>query len=128
MSVSTGENGYLYISLIGFVGVFTCIGIALYLAYNRVELMLSHLKNCPTITIRAFLLHAGPWGRLHLLGAIMGLMTMPRVHLRDGGASAEDLKNFPADLRLQLVMLHWTSGFLLLVMIGMGIVAKLGLV
>lgn len=33
-------------------------------------------------------------GRLFLLGAIMGVMTMPNLYLRDGGADAKDLKDF----------------------------------
>jgi hypothetical protein len=56
----------------------------------------------------------------------MGLMTTPRLYLRDGGASAEDLKNFPADLKRKLIILHRTGWVLLLVMCGLAAVAKFG--
>jgi hypothetical protein len=90
--------------------------------------MLDHLKNCPTIMIRTFLINTGPWGRLIVLGAITGLMITPRIHLRIGGASAEDLNNFPADLKRKLIVLYWTIGILVLAMCGLAAVVKLGLV
>ena len=78
--------------------------------------------------IRAPFKNGGPGGRLFVLGAIMGLMTVPRLYLRDGGASAEDLKNFPADLKRKLIVLHWAGGMFLLVMCGMVAVDKFVLV
>jgi hypothetical protein len=66
-----------------------------------------------------FFLNSGPLGRLFVLGGITGLMISPRLYLRDGGASADDLKNFPVDLKRKLIVLHWSTGFFLLVLFGL---------
>ena len=126
MSVSTADKVFLVIGLIDFGGIFICLGIGLYLAYTKINVMLGHLKNCPAVTIRAFLINAGPLGRLYVLAFIMGLMVIPGNCLRDGGASAEDLKNFPPDLRYKLAILLKTIWVLVVVMCGLGIYAKFG--
>ena len=126
MSVSTADKIFLCISLSGFGGIFVWIGIALHLAYTKMDLMLAHLKHCPAVMIRAPFKDGGPSGRLFVQGAIMGLMTTPRLYLRDGGACAEDLKNFPADLKRKLIILHRTGWVLLLVMCGIGVYAMFG--
>jgi len=128
MSLSTGDTIFLIIGLIDFVGAFISIGISLHLAYTKMDVMLNHLQNCPAVMIRAPLRHGGPWGNMFLLGAIMGVMTTPRLYLRDGGASAEDLKGFPADLKRKLIILQWTGWGLLLVMFGLVAIAELELI
>jgi hypothetical protein len=128
MSLSTGDTIFLIIGLIDFVGAFISIGISLHLAYTKMDVMLNHLQNCPAVMIRAPFRNGGPWGNMFLLGAIMGVMTTPRLYLRDGGACAEDLKSFPADLNQKLVTLQWTGWGLLLVMFGLAAVAELELV
>jgi hypothetical protein len=128
MSVSTANTFILWVGLIGFGGVFVSLGIALHLAYTKMDMMLDHLKNCPAVMIRAPFKNGGPGGRLFVLGAIMGLMTVPRLYLRDGGASAADLKSFPADLKRKLIVLHWGGCVPLLVLFGMVAVVEFGLV
>lgn len=128
MSANTGNTIFLVIGLIDFVGAFISIGISLHLAYTKMDVMLNHLQNCPAVMIRAPFRNGGPWGNMFLLGAIMGVMTTPRLYLRDGGACAEDLENFPADLKRKLVILQWTDWGLLLVMFGLAAVAELELV
>jgi hypothetical protein len=128
MSLSMGDTIFLTIGLIDFVGAFISIGISLHLAYTKMDVMLNHMQNCPAVMIRAPFRNGGPWGNMFLLGAIMGVMTTPRLYLRDGGACAEDLENFPADLKRKLVILQWTGWGLLLVMVGLTAVAELELV
>jgi hypothetical protein len=128
MSLSSGGTIFLVIGLIDFIGAFISIGISLHLAYTKMDVMLNHLKNCPAVMIRAPLRNGGPWGNMLLLGAIMGVMTTPQLYLRDGGANAEDLKNFPANLKKKLIILQWTGWGLLLVMLGLFAAIKLELV
>ena len=128
MSISTADKIFLCVGLIDFVGIFIIIGISLHLAYTKMDVMLNHLQNCPAVMIRAPLRNGGPWGNMFLLGAIMGVMTTPRLYLRDGGASAEYLKNFPAVLRRKLIVLQWTGWGFLLVMFGLVAAAELELV
>lgn len=128
MSAITADKVFLVIGLIYFAGAFISIGIALHLAYTKMDLMLNHLKNCPVVMIRAPFRNGGPWGNMLLLGAIMGVMTTPRLYLRDGGACSDDLMNFPADLKRKLVILQWTGWGLLLVMFGLAAAIELQLV
>ncbi|MDB5983977.1 MAG: hypothetical protein JWQ69_4992 [Pseudomonas sp.] len=118
MSLGTTDKIMLCAGLIGFSGLFIFIGAALHLAYTQIDMMVDRLKNCPAVTIRAFLIKAGPWGRLHVLGVMMGLMITPRIFLRSGGASTEDLKNFPADLKRKLIVLHWFGWTAFLMIVG----------
>jgi hypothetical protein len=53
MSVSTADKVFLCLGLIDFGGIFVWIGIALHLAYTKMDLMLAHLKHCPAVMIRA---------------------------------------------------------------------------
>ncbi|CAI8910689.1 Transmembrane protein [Pseudomonas sp. IT-P171] len=128
MSQSSGDTIFLVIGLIDFAGALISIGISLHLAYTKMDVMLNHLQNCPAVMIRAPLRNAGPWGNMLLLGAIMGVMTTPKLYLRDGGANAEDLKNFPADLKRKLIVLQWTGWGLLLIMFGLFATIKLELI
>ncbi|MEB0043728.1 MULTISPECIES: hypothetical protein [unclassified Pseudomonas] len=128
MSLGTADKIFLGVTLVDFAGIFVCYGFGLRLAYTKMDLMLAHLSNCPAIKIRAFLINTGPWGRMHVLAVITGLMVTPKIFLRDGGASAEDLNNFPDDIKRKLTMLFWANGGLLLVMLGLFLVIKVGLV
>jgi len=126
MSVSAADKIFLCVGVIGFGGIFVWIGVALHLAYTKMDVMLSQLKNCPAVMVRISFNSAGPWGRLFVQGAIMGLMTTPSLYLRHGGACPEDLENFPVDLKRKLVTLHWAGWVLLLIMCGLAIYAKFG--
>ncbi|MEB0079092.1 hypothetical protein QN386_03935 [Pseudomonas sp. CCI3.2] len=128
MSLTAGEHTFLYIGLIGFGGIFVFLGVALYLVATKMDQMLESLKNCKTLTTRSFLIHAGLKGKLHVLGIITALMIVPHLYLRDGGASAEDLKKFPADLKRNLIILHWAGWIPILVVLGLGLIVKLGLI
>ncbi|WP_160107424.1 hypothetical protein [Pseudomonas izuensis] len=128
MSVSTADKIFLCVGLAYFAGSSIFIGVSLHLAYTKMDLMLNHLRNCPAVMIRAPFRNGGPWGNLFLLGAIIGVVTTPRIYLRDGGASAEDLKNFPVDIKRKLVVLHWTGWRLLLVMFCLYLAVEFDLV
>lgn len=128
MSISTADKIFLCVGLISFGGTFIIIGISLHLAYTKMDVMLDHLKNCPAVMARASFRNGGPWGNMFLLGAIMGVMTTPRLYLRDGGACAQDLENFPTELKRKLIILQLTGWGLLLVMFGLTAAAELGLV
>ncbi|MFW0758159.1 hypothetical protein ACN1C3_26135 [Pseudomonas sp. H11T01] len=127
MSLVTADKIFLCVGLIDFGGLFVLLGIALHLAYTKTDVMLNHLKNCPAVMIRAPFKNGGPWGRLFLLGAIMGVVTTPRIYLRDEGASTEDLKSFPAHLKRKLVVLQWADWGLLFVMCGLATVVTFDL-
>jgi len=128
MSLSPVDKVVLGIVLVYFASAISWLGIALYLAYTKMYLMLKHMKNSPAVMIRVFLLQAGVWGRMHVFGLIMGLMVMPGLSIRKGVVSAEDIKNFPSGLKRQLVIMQWVCWGLLLLMLGLFVVIKIGFV
>ena len=74
----------------------------------------------------------GCWSHVCILtlAASLGLTlpTASRFYLRDGGASSEDLKNFPARLKRKLIVVHWGGVSFLLILFGLWAVDALGLV
>lgn len=128
MSLNVADKVFLYVGLVSFVGIIIWIAIALYIAYTKMDLMLRHFKNSSAVMIRAFLINAGPWGRMHVFGLIMGLMVMPGVFVRKGAVSTEDLKNFPVALKHQLAVMLWVGWGLLSVVFGLFVLIKIGIV
>ncbi|WP_423144599.1 hypothetical protein [Pseudomonas chlororaphis] len=90
------------------LGTLIWIGVALHMAYTKMDELLDHLKNCSAIMARAPLKHGGPWGKLLLIGGISGIVTFPGFYLKRGELSAEDLKNFPALFKRKLAVLQWS--------------------
>ena len=128
MSLNTANKIFLCVGLIDLVGLFVWLGVALHLAYTRMDVMLNHLKNSPAVTIRAHFKSGGPWGKLFLLGGIMGAVTTPGIYLRDGGVNIEEIKSFPTHLKRKLVILQWAGWVLLTLMFGLWAVVTLDLV
>jgi hypothetical protein len=98
------------------VGVFIWIGVALHLAYTKIDVLLNHLKNCSAIMSRAPLRYGGPWGHLLLIGGISGIVTFPSFYLKRGELSSEDLRNLPEALKRRLVVLQFSVIGLLIAM------------
>lgn len=128
MSLATGDKVLLVIILTNFAGIFFWIGICLYLAYTKVDLILSHLKNSPAIKVWAPMREGGPWGKLLLIAGISGLVTFSRFPLEKGQLSADDLASFPADLKRKLIRLQWCSIWLTVVLVLFGIAVMLRLI
>jgi hypothetical protein len=126
--MTTAEFAVGWLCVVVIVGMFVWVGIALHMACTQLDLMLTHLKNCSAIMIRAPLRQGGPWGKLLLVGGISGIVTFPGFYLKRGGMSVEDLSNFPVALKRKLAVLQWSVIALLLVMISLAAVIKLGLV
>ena len=127
MTVSLADQVFLVLGLSIFGGAFFCIGISLHMAYTKMDFMLEHLKNCSIVKARSPLKYGGPWGRLMLIGWIAGLFTFPEYYLKRGEASAEDLNNFPVDLRKKLVMLKMASFVLMAALVVLFFLRESGL-
>lgn len=106
MSLSIADKIFLCGGLIGFGGVFVYLGVALYIAYTKMDMMLAHFKNSPFIMIRAPMKDGGPWGRLFVLGGIVSVIQTPGLYIPDGGACPEDIDKFPKKLKARLITLH----------------------
>lgn len=128
MSLNTADTIFLVVGLVDFGGVFFWIGVCLHLAYTQMDLMLEHLKDSVLLNTFAPLKQGGPWGKLVLIGSISSVVTFPDFYLKRGSVSSEDLRNFPTSLKRKLVVLQWSGLSLLIVMVCLGVIAKLGLV
>ncbi|WP_314919657.1 hypothetical protein [Pseudomonas helleri] len=128
MSLNTADKIFLAVGLIDFAGIFIWIGVCLHLAYTQMDLMLDHLKNSALINTFVPLRQGGPWGRLVLIGSISSVIAFPGFYLKRGSVNAEDLRCFTGSLKRKLVMLQWGGLILLVVMVCIGVVAKLGFV
>lgn len=106
-----------------FLGMFIWLGVMLHMAYTKKDILLEHFKNS---SICAPMKHSGLMGRLRFIGGVSALVTFPRIHLKHGRASAEDLGNCPAPLKRKLVILQWAGIVLISLLIllwGIGKIA-----
>ncbi|BBN56315.1 hypothetical protein TRE132_44400 [Pseudomonas chlororaphis subsp. aurantiaca] len=70
--MSTPEIVFGYLGGVVILGILVWIGVALHMAYTKMDELLDHLKNCSAIMVRAPLRHGGPWGKLLLIGGSPG--------------------------------------------------------
>lgn len=110
MSISTSDAVTLGVGLFIFTGCIGFVGVALYVAYAKLDVMLGYFENSPAVTIKAPLKNEGPWGRLFVLGGIVGVIKAPGVYIPDGGACAEDIAKFPEELKARLIALYKVGG------------------
>lgn len=126
MTMSVADKVFLVLALATFVMMFGCIGVSVYLAHTKVELMLKYLKNSPAVTIRQSSVRQGIWGKIFVLGGVTGVLVYSRLYIRHGGVDLKELENFPKALRRVLVFLHWTGIAVILTMLLLVTAAKLG--
>ncbi|PTT96303.1 hypothetical protein DBR45_44485 [Pseudomonas sp. HMWF031] len=86
--------------------MFVWLVVALQMAYTKMDALLQYLKNSPAITVLAFWKHAGPSGRLRMIGNIAHYVSSPRRGIENGTISAEDIENLPAPIKRKLVILR----------------------
>ena len=87
--------------------IFIWMGLALYLSYTKIDVMLKHLKNSTAVMALSRYRHLGAWGHLHLIAGIAALVAFPDRHIRNGTLSASDLNSLPGSLKRQLVIWRW---------------------
>ncbi|MEB2626693.1 hypothetical protein [Pseudomonas sp. YuFO8] len=93
--------------------IFIWLVVALHMAYTKMDVLFGHLKNSPAITVLAFWRHAGPSGRLRMIGNIAHYVSSPRRGIENGTISAEDIENLSAPIKCKLVILWRSLTFLL---------------
>ncbi len=128
MAISAAEKLILTVGLLNFAGLFVYLGVFYYFVFTKMDFMVSHLKNCPLVMNRINSLRSGLPGKMYVFGAITAVLTVPGRMIRIGGASAEDIENFPADLKRKIVVLHWSGMTALLIMCVLWLIIELELV
>jgi hypothetical protein len=90
------------------LGIYVWIGVALYLGYTKGDELSKYLKNSSSLTTVDTHKHAGPFGKLQLVGGIASVVTFPKFFVKRGLVSAEDIERFPLPFRRKLVILQWS--------------------
>ena len=128
MIVSAGDKIIAFFAVVNFIGIFFYIGVSYYFCLTKMNLMLSYLKNCPSVTLRRPSLALGLSGKFYVFIAITAVLTVPRRMIRIGGASAEDIANFPTDLRRKIIWLHWSGMTMLLILCVLALIVEFELI
>jgi hypothetical protein len=97
------------------------------LAYTKGDVFSEHFQNSsPLITVSARI-DPGLRGKTRLVYSISSVVTFPRFFLKCDLVTAEDMDNFPHDLRRKLVLLQWTLLGIVAGMVLLGLIAMLGI-
>jgi hypothetical protein len=116
VAISASEKVFLGVGLLNFAGALLYLGISYYFALTKMDLMLPYLKNSPSVMLRIHSLKLGLSGKMYVFAGISAVLMMPHRMIRIGGASAEDIANFPPDLRRKIIWLQWGGMTMLLIM------------
>ncbi|MFM9484903.1 hypothetical protein [Pseudomonas monachiensis] len=87
--------------------IFIWMGLALYLSYTKIDVMLKHLKNSTAVMALSHYRRLGAWGHLHLIAGIAALVAFPDRYIKNGTLSADDINSLPASLKRKLVIWRW---------------------
>ncbi|PTR26982.1 hypothetical protein C8K63_103236 [Pseudomonas sp. GV085] len=127
MNISVADALFLASGLIVFGGALVVFGVALHLGYTKGDALSEHFQNSsPLITVSARI-DAGLRGKTRLVYSISSVVTFPQFFLKHGMVTAEDLDNFPHDLRQKLVVLQWTLLGVLSGMVLLGLIVMSGI-
>ena len=127
MSISVADALFLASGLIVFGGALVVFGVALHLGYTKGDVMSEHFQNSSPLITVAVRIDKGLRGKTRMVYSISSVVTFPRFFLKYGIVTAEDLNNFPHDLRRKLVALQWTLLGVLAGMVLLGLIAMSGI-
>lgn len=106
MSLSTVKDTFMVIVIINFAALILLNAVSLYIARTKIELILNSLKNSSISLSLMMLWDGGLWGRIYMMGEVFGILRNPEIYIYQGKLNAEDIKNFPPDLKRMLLALH----------------------
>jgi hypothetical protein len=124
MTLRTSEKIFLLIGIVDFIGIFTLIGVMLYVAKTKTETILSHLTNSSISSKIIMLWRGGPWGRIYMMGKVFGIMRNPEFYIHAGTLCAKDFENFPRKLRKNLITLYRLVFIFFAIMMCLGLVSS----
>ncbi|NUU33634.1 hypothetical protein [Pseudomonas sp. C2B4] len=123
MNISVASALFVASGLFFFGGAIVVLGVVVYIGHTKGDILSDHFKNSsPVITIPA-LIDKGLRGKTRLVCSVSSVVTFPRFFLKHGIVNAEDLENFPKDLRRKLVALQWALLTTLGGIMALGVIA-----
>ncbi|MBD0680198.1 hypothetical protein DM828_27340 [Pseudomonas umsongensis] len=127
MSVSVADALFLASGLVVFGGALVVFGVALHLGYTKGDVMSEHFQNSSPLITVAVRIDKGLRGKTRMVYSISSVVTFPRFFLKRGLVTAEDIDNFPHDLRRKLVVLQWTLLGVVAGMVLLGLIVMSGI-
>lgn len=119
---------YFYFAISGGVIILSgllMIPLQIYIAKKHLNTMLSHLKNCQAITLRAPLLNMGWKGKVLMTSSIASFLMFPKYLTKKGMLDNHDIGNFPVKLKKILVITHSIDLALLVGLCIVGLALKI---
>lgn len=87
--------------------IFIWMGVALYLGYAKIDVIMSHLENSSSATALTYYRSLGAWGRVYFISRVAEIVAFPSDFIKRGSLSVEDLNGLPVSLRNTLVIWRW---------------------
>ncbi|AWY42123.1 hypothetical protein DKY63_20310 [Pseudomonas putida] len=128
MNISFADALFVIVGLTIVGGALIVFGIALYLGYTKGDVLSDHFKNSSSLITLPARIDKGLRGKVRLVYSVSSVVTFPRLFMKRGLVSAEDIDEFPNDLRRKLVMLQWSLLTLLTGSVVLGLIAASGVV
>ncbi|MCW8274449.1 hypothetical protein IMF27_01075 [Pseudomonas sp. PCH199] len=123
MNISFADALFVVSGLLVFGGAIIIFGVAIYLGYTKGEVLSEHFKNSSSLITVPARIDKGLRGKTRLVYSVSSVVTFPRFFLKHGIVSAEDIENFPRDLRRKLVVLQWSLLTALTGIVTLGLIA-----
>jgi hypothetical protein len=127
MSISVADTLFLASGLVVFGGALVVFGVALHLGYTKGDVMSEHFQNSSPLITVSVRIDKGLRGKTRLVYSISSVVTFPRFFLKCGLVTAEDIDNFPHDLRRKLVLLQWILLGVVAGMVLLGLIVMSGI-
>ncbi|MFJ4193240.1 hypothetical protein [Pseudomonas sp. NPDC089534] len=124
MTLRISDLIFLFAGIIDFIGIFTLIGIMLYIAKTKTETILNHLTNSSISNKIIVLWHGGTRGRIRMMGEVFAIMRNPAIYIHTGTLCAKDFENFPKKLKKDLITLYRLVLFFFAMMMCLGLFAS----
>ncbi|VVQ11337.1 hypothetical protein PS918_05335 [Pseudomonas fluorescens] len=123
MNISFADALSVASGLLVFGDALVVFGVAIYMGYTKGDVLSEHFKNSSSLITVPARIDKGLRGKTRLVYSISSVVTFPRFFLKYGIVSAEDLENFPRDLRRKLVALQWALLTALAGIMTLGLIA-----
>jgi hypothetical protein len=123
LNISIADALFLILGLVIFAGALIIFGVVVYLGHTKGDAMSEYFKNSSSVITISKRIDPGLRGKIRLICSASSVVTFPRFFLKHGLVSAEDIDQFPKDLRRKLVVLQWALLTALAGIMTLGLIA-----
>ncbi|HET8790051.1 MAG TPA: hypothetical protein VFM75_02490 [Modicisalibacter sp.] len=118
------DDIYAYARGFLFLLIFSNIAVWLYVAFTKLTQIENHLANCKLVNNNRRIWGGEPIGRVHRLAQINGMLSFPKIIVKNGEADLEEIMGLPVSLRRWVKIPFGTGVALLFAMIILYVYGK----